>query len=166
MGEGRLLGVGQDATDEGRTLGTQLSLFDVSDPANPERIDTVSMDGGWSTVEGDHHAFTFIDGLVLAPFESWVWPDEGRDEEFDSGRFDTGVMAVRVEGDRLVLGEILRPLLDGPIAEKDLWNKGVDPWRMMPLRTIVIGERIYTVTNGGLAIHDFSTYERLDIVEF
>lgn len=165
VGEGRLLGLGQDATDEGRRLGTQLSLFDVTDPANPQRLDTVSMDGGWSAVEGDHHAFTFVDGLVLAPFESWIWgPVEGNTVE--SGRFDTGVMAVRVEGDRLTLADILRPLFDGPIDEKDLWETGNDPWRMVPLRTIVIGDRIFTITNGGVAIHDFSTYQRLDVVEF
>jgi len=31
----RLLGVGQEATAQGRPLGTQISLFDVSDPAAP-----------------------------------------------------------------------------------------------------------------------------------
>lgn len=123
------------------------------------------MDGGWSAVEGDHHAFTFVDGLVLAPFESWIWgPVEG--DAVESGRFDTGVMAVRVEGDRLTLADILRPMFDGPIDEKDLWETGNDPWRMVPLRTIVIGDRIFTITNGGVAIHDFSTYQRLDVVEF
>ena len=38
VGGDLLLGVGQDATDEGRRLGTQLSLFDVCDPANPARL--------------------------------------------------------------------------------------------------------------------------------
>ena len=32
VGDDLLLGVGQDATEQGRRLGTQLSLFDVSDP--------------------------------------------------------------------------------------------------------------------------------------
>jgi len=35
VGDGLLLGVGQDATDQGRTLGAKVSLFDVSDPTNP-----------------------------------------------------------------------------------------------------------------------------------
>ena len=35
VGDGRLLGVGQDADAEGRTTSLQLSLFDVSDPASP-----------------------------------------------------------------------------------------------------------------------------------
>ena len=40
-----LLGVGQDATAQGRTTGTQLSLFDVSDPRNPARKAGVSLEG-------------------------------------------------------------------------------------------------------------------------
>ena len=32
LGDGKLLGVGQDATTDGRTTGTQVSLFDVSRP--------------------------------------------------------------------------------------------------------------------------------------
>jgi hypothetical protein len=35
VGDGRLLGVGQDATAEGITTGTQLALFDVGAPAGP-----------------------------------------------------------------------------------------------------------------------------------
>ena len=38
LGDDLLLGVGQDATEEGRVLGTQLSLFDVSDLRRPVRI--------------------------------------------------------------------------------------------------------------------------------
>ncbi|HWM20084.1 MAG TPA: beta-propeller domain-containing protein, partial [Ilumatobacteraceae bacterium] len=68
VGDGLLLGVGQDATDTGQTLGTQLSLFDVSDPANPQRISTLSI-GGWSDVEWDHKAFLFWpeDGTIVLP---------------------------------------------------------------------------------------------------
>jgi hypothetical protein len=68
VGEGLLLGVGQDATDEGRTTGTQLSLFDVSDPTNPQRISTLAI-GGQSEAEWDHKAFLFWppDGSIVLP---------------------------------------------------------------------------------------------------
>ena len=42
VGDGLLLGVGQDASPQGRPLGTQLSLFDVSDPAHPTCCSTPS----------------------------------------------------------------------------------------------------------------------------
>ena len=77
VGDGLLLGVGQDATDEGRTTGTQLSLFDVSDPANPQRISTLPI-GGQSEVEWDHRAFLFWepDGTIVLPV-SPGWSDCG-----------------------------------------------------------------------------------------
>jgi hypothetical protein len=156
-GDGRLLGLGQDADEEGRTKGTQLSLFDVTDPADPARLDQVGMEDAWSQAEGDHHAFTFLDGLALAPFESWQWLERaGSDGE---ERFDAGVMAIRVEGDRLVLESILRVEAEGPMTGKDIWTG--EPHRQVPLRTIVIGDRIFTVTSGGIAVHDAATFERL-----
>ena len=77
VGDGLLLGVGQDATDEGRTTGTQLSLFDVSDPSNPQRISTLPI-GGQSEVEWDHKAFLFWepDGTIVLPV-SPGWGDCG-----------------------------------------------------------------------------------------
>ena len=38
IGEDLLLGVGQEASEQGRRLGAQVSLFDVSDPASPKRL--------------------------------------------------------------------------------------------------------------------------------
>ena len=71
--DGLLLGVGQDATDEGQVLGTQLSLFDVSDPQDPQRIDTLQI-GGYSEVEWDHKAFLYwpADGTIAAG--GWYQP--------------------------------------------------------------------------------------------
>ena len=70
IGEDLLLGVGQDATEEGRPTGTQLSLFDVSDLRRPTRIHKESLGMGWSEAESDHHAFLFWPrtGLVVVPF--------------------------------------------------------------------------------------------------
>ncbi|MGL5858339.1 MAG: beta-propeller domain-containing protein [Angustibacter sp.] len=114
-GDGLLLGVGQDATADGRTLGLQLTLFDVSDLAAPRRVDQVRLPGAWSDVEGDHHAFTFIDGLVLVPFSRWggavaaplpgiepgvgVSGDEPTPTSAGGLGYDAGVIAVRVTGD-------------------------------------------------------------------
>jgi uncharacterized secreted protein with C-terminal beta-propeller domain len=64
--DGLLLGVGQDATDEGRVLGTQVSLFDVSDPASPKRLAGRTIGQGWSEAEWDHHAFLYWPATRLA----------------------------------------------------------------------------------------------------
>ena len=71
IGEDLLLGVGQDATAEGRPTGTQISIFDVSDLRRPARVHTEHLGQGWSEAEHDHHAFLFWPrtGLVMIPFD-------------------------------------------------------------------------------------------------
>lgn len=67
VGGDLLLGVGQDATDQGRTVGTQISLFDVSDVAAPRRLHQRTVaPGASSDVEYDHHAFLWWPPRKLA----------------------------------------------------------------------------------------------------
>jgi uncharacterized secreted protein with C-terminal beta-propeller domain len=70
IGDDLLLGVGQDANEQGRPQGTQLSIFDVSDLRKPTRIFTRHLGPGWSEAEGDHHAFLYWPrtGFVMVPF--------------------------------------------------------------------------------------------------
>jgi hypothetical protein len=73
-GDGRLIGVGQEANARGRVLGTQVSLFDVSDPSKPDLLARYQLNGGHSEAEVDPHAFLFWPktGLVLVPVTpSW-----------------------------------------------------------------------------------------------
>jgi uncharacterized secreted protein with C-terminal beta-propeller domain len=55
-GDGRLIGIGQEANDQGRVQGTQVSLFDVADPADPRRLGQYQVAGGQSAAEWDPHA--------------------------------------------------------------------------------------------------------------
>ncbi len=72
VGDGLLLGVGQGADENGVTNGTQLSLFDVSDPANPQLISSLPI-GGSSDAEWDHKAFLYWaeDGTIVIPVSPW-----------------------------------------------------------------------------------------------
>src|SRR4029434_2854577 len=56
IGEDRLVGIGQEADAVGRVQGTQVSLFDVSDPAAPRRLDRYQVNNGSSEAEYDPHA--------------------------------------------------------------------------------------------------------------
>ena len=71
VGDDLLLGVGQDASEDGRPLGTQLSLFDVSNLRSPTRLHKEHLGLGWSEAESDHHAFLYWPrtGLMVIPFE-------------------------------------------------------------------------------------------------
>ncbi|NUU26188.1 MAG: hypothetical protein HOV68_32505, partial [Streptomycetaceae bacterium] len=69
---GQLIGVGQDATDTGRRLGTQVSLFDVGNLANPARLANYAVTMGNSEAELDPHAFLYwpATGTLVIPLQS------------------------------------------------------------------------------------------------
>jgi hypothetical protein len=85
FGDDHLIGIGRDGTDEGQVLGTQISLFDISDDDNPTRVDTFNLPYGdgtysWSEAEHDHHAFNFYEShnLLAIPvtLEDYGWEDD------------------------------------------------------------------------------------------
>jgi len=60
LGDGLVLGVGQDATDQGTTTGVQVSTFDLRDPTAPTRVDVLVEPRTWSDVEADSRQFTYL----------------------------------------------------------------------------------------------------------
>ena len=84
VGADRLLGVGQDADEEGRTLGTQVSLFDISDLDRPERIAQWTAPGGRSQVEFDALAFLYWPptGLAVLPMNQYPSDENEGDPPF------------------------------------------------------------------------------------
>lgn len=68
-GDGRLIGIGQEANQQGRIQGTQVSLFDVSDLAKPTRLAQYHARYGHSEAEFDPHAFLYWaqNGLLVVP---------------------------------------------------------------------------------------------------
>ncbi|MEA1918595.1 MAG: beta-propeller domain-containing protein [Campylobacterota bacterium] len=59
--ENRLLSIGRDADESGRALGLQVSLFDISDYANPQRVQSIQVGGKstYSEAEHNHKAFAY-----------------------------------------------------------------------------------------------------------
>jgi len=168
-GDGLLIGIGQSADSVGHVQGLQLSLFDVHDPAKPVRLSQVKLPQAWSDAQGDHHAFTFADGLVLIPFQrndfGIVAPvaasADGTGVATPSLPLqDSGVVAVRLTGQRFGTPSYLRMQGTGPVRA----DLGV-PF-VQPLRTYVDGGDIWTVTTSGLGIHDAKTLKRLGFTRF
>ncbi len=158
VGEGLLLGVGQDATDRGQTLGTQLSLFDVSDPQNPQRIDTLPI-GGYSEVEWDHKAFLFwaADGTIVLPV-SPGWGDCGpNDVCIAEGITGAGGGAVVVSLDGRTLSA------RGVVNHEARNDTGC--WNPMQ-RSIAIGDELVTVGLDQLKFSDRLTLEPRDSVSW
>jgi hypothetical protein len=138
IGEHELLGIGQDATPEGLRQGTQLSLFDVSDPAAPLLWRRASLGELTSSeAEYDHHAF-----LWWAPKRLAVVP-------FTDGR-GSGGLAVALRVDRANgITEAGRPREERAV-----------------LRTLVVANRLFTLTAGGLHAYDLDTLAPGPFVSF
>jgi hypothetical protein len=163
---GRLLGVGPDATDEGRSLGVQLSLFDVADLDDPQRVATLPLgweppaaDGtGWSPasspVEHDHRAFLAWDDLVLVPVAQWRWDEASQTEEARSA------LAVA----RVGAGTIAEV---GRVSHLDRGDGGADAvWRALIGRALVVRGRLVTVSKLGVLTSDLGTLAPLGWAPF
>jgi hypothetical protein len=156
VGDGLLLGVGQDATDEGRTTGTQLSLFDVSNPADPQRISTLPI-GGYSEVEWDHKAFLYwpADGTIVLPV-SPGWGDCGPAVDCLAKSISGaggGVVVAELDGRELVARGTIS---HGSSNSRGCWN---------PLqRSIVIGDELVTVGMDQMKFSDRQSLEPRDSV--
>ncbi len=175
VGDGLLLGIGQDATDDGRTTGAQVSLFDVSDLENPTRIDTLALgsESSNSPVQWDARAFTWFDGTGIIPVDSWNWNEDG------DGNSASAQM-VRVEDNTLVdAGRVSHASVrDCEIYEEEyLVEEGFETedaeaefaestqpaeeycWSHSPsiIRTVVANGTLYTISYEGLQSWDFDT---------
>jgi uncharacterized secreted protein with C-terminal beta-propeller domain len=132
IGDGLMLGIGQDATSTGRTTGGQVSLFDVSDLADPRRLHAKSLgENAYSTAESDPHAF-----LWWAPAKLLVVPliDYGR----GSDDWFTGAIGLRVA--RTGVTEAGRT--SHPRPEN---GYGADVYR-----SLVANDRLYTISALGI----------------
>ena len=71
--ENHLIGIGRDATDEGRITGMKLSLFDITDVSNPTEISKyiIGEQGTYSEALYDHKAFLFSKSkqLLVIPIQ-------------------------------------------------------------------------------------------------
>lgn len=152
VGDGLILGVGQDATDEGVVQGTQVSMFDVSDLSDPKRLDTYTLSEGTSSqVEYDHHAFLYWEGLAMIPVQQWWWDDKG-EEVF------MGAVGLSVEDDG-ELNEVGRVVHPG--GERKGWD-----WRAQILRSVAVDDSVYTVSSKGVMKSNLDTLEEQAWLDF
>lgn len=129
-GDGKLIGVGQEATDQGRTTGTQVSLFDVSDPASPRRIAQHHLPGTNSEAQFDPHAFLFWpqDGTLVIPVASY------------RSHYEVSSLVLRLDGDQL--------RDSGRIVEPSSQDHGGGQ-----RRTIVIGDQLWSISSAGVQVN-------------
>jgi uncharacterized secreted protein with C-terminal beta-propeller domain len=134
VGDGRLVGIGQEASTKGRVQGTQVSLFDVSDPAAPQLLAQYHLTGATSEAEWDPHALLWwpTTGLLVVPVMNGY---EGA---------APGALALRVTDSGLAPVGTIRPPTNEPVR-----------------RSLVVGDVLWTLSDAGLQASSLSTMDRM-----
>jgi uncharacterized secreted protein with C-terminal beta-propeller domain len=134
-GDGRLIGIGQDANDQGRVQGTQVSLFDVRDLANPTRVGQFKVSNSHSEAEFDPHAFLYWEptGLLVVPLYTY-------------------------QNDRQKQGALVLSVRDSTITEAGLVSHpNTRNGRQQIRRSLIINQTLWTVSDSGLKANDMTT---------
>ncbi|MEV6488232.1 beta-propeller domain-containing protein [Actinoplanes sp. NPDC051633] len=144
VGEDRLIGVGQEADDQGRRQGTQVSLFDVSDPAAPRRLAQQVVSSGSSEAEYDPHAILWWPAtkLFVVPISTYTTVASA------------GALALTVTDSGLTqAGKLTAPL------EAEGYSPQIR-------RTLVIGNELWALTETGLQASALSNLEPVATLKF
>jgi uncharacterized secreted protein with C-terminal beta-propeller domain len=131
IGDDLLIGVGQDADFNGQTKGTQVAVFDVSDPFNPRQVDKLTLPGAYSQAEWDHHAFLY-------------WPETSTlvipIQQSNGVEWWNGALAVHAGADGIrTLAEMEQ---SGYVS-----------------RNLVVGDNLLTLSDLGIQSYDLGSFE-------
>jgi uncharacterized secreted protein with C-terminal beta-propeller domain len=153
VGGNLLLGVGQSGLEFGNSvdngssppirrgqIGVQFSLFDISDPASPRRVDTQTYGGGAAAAEFDPKAF-----LYWQPRDLIIAPTNLHGDYRGKGTF-SGLVLLRANADGLKeLGRLATTEAYGTVN-----------------RSLVIGDRVYMLSDHALQANSLDTYREID----
>ena len=160
LGDGLVMGIGQDADETGRTTGSQVSIFDVSDLSNPVRVQQHTFASGYSEAEYDHRAFLYWapSGLTVLPVQWWDYSD---DYEKLEGAF-IGAVALDASAEAITqVGTVAHVEAD---LEGDEWSEF--GWAAQIRRSLVVGDTLFTLSERGLKGSDLTTLDETSWVVF
>ena len=98
VGDGLLVGIGQEREPGTWNTRVHVSLFDVSDGSNPTQVDRQFLDESaqwsWSEAQYDHHAVLYSpeDGLMVVPLSA-----SGYDAQTGEYRYDQTLQVLHVD---------------------------------------------------------------------
>ncbi|AVT40045.1 beta-propeller domain-containing protein [Plantactinospora sp. BB1] len=150
IGGGRLIGIGQEANRQGRTEGTQVSLFDVSDPAKPTRIAQHHVRYGHSEAEFDPHAFLYWPATNTLVVPLTTYAQAGIDGRVEPGG---GALVLRVA--------------DGGFTESGLVEHAevrTTESSGMIRRSLMVDGVLWTVSDGAIKATDLGTLGTLGMI--
>ena len=148
-----LLGIGRYAEDSGAAKGLQLSLFDVSDPDHPKRIDNQIFGTMADTeVTSDHHAFLYWGPNRLAVIPASLW------EKSESTPQEPWIGVVTVVVNQTDgFGRTIKITHSGRPTKNKIAYQGIR-------RSVVMGDSLLTISERGVLVSDIGTLADRDWV--
>jgi hypothetical protein len=144
VGDGQLLGVGRDATPEGRVTGTKVSLYDVSDPARPAEVRSIALADSYTSVEYTAKAFLWWEPSRFAavPVTSYGRIVDASGQYMDSGF--TGVIGLDVNA--------------GSMTERGRVTNEAGAYGLPDIdRSAVVGDKLLTISPNGVRFSDLAS---------
>lgn len=138
--ENHIIGIGQEATDMGRTTGLKISLFDVTDVENPIEVAKFVTDEKYaqSTALYEHKAFLFDKEKELLVIPAYYNDYRNQEDGYD------GALVFKMTSDDIAL----RGLID---------HSGSNNWYGGSVqRSLYIGDLLYTKSRNLLRINNLS----------
>jgi hypothetical protein len=168
----QLIGIGQQADAMGHRGGTQVSLFDVADPASPQRLAAYALTGAHSTAEFDPHAFLYwpASRLVVVPIQVPYGvasppavpgqPNTGGGGANGPGSLapspdGSGALVLRIDSGAITQAGFIRQ----PVSSGGYFDPAIE-------RSLVIGNTLWTVSDAGLLASDLSTLRQQSWIPF
>jgi hypothetical protein len=142
VGDGIVLAVGERRIDEGYTRDTQLSLVDVTDSADPTILHQITREYAGSGVGFDHGAFLYWPPTGLAVMPLHRWAEGGMFSAAFGFNVDTATGITEV----------------GAITHPPFHKDGLTGYPGIR-RSLVVGDRLYTISEAGVKASDLSTFD-------
>ena len=157
VGPGLLLGIGSDVSSSNEPDGTQLELFDVSDPSAPKLLaKTLVGLGSSSQVTYDHHAFLYWPATNLAVLPIQIYPavqsyPPGAAQ--NAGGTFTGAIGYKVMSSGISeVGRAVQDTVNGQTPQIE--------------RSLVIGNSLFTISAQGVMASSLDSLARQAFVAF
>lgn len=157
----RILVVAQQNNPKGEQIGVRVEVFDAdAEPVASAEIETGEF-AAWSEAMWEPRSLAYSgDGVVAFPVNIEAWADTG-------GENFSGVLVYDANNDVTRRGEI-----DHSDLRATKWCRANDqpddcdapqsnPWWTHVRRSAFVGERIVTVSEAGIKVHDVDTLEEL-----
>ncbi|MEK6908981.1 MAG: beta-propeller domain-containing protein [Nanoarchaeota archaeon] len=157
IGDDLLLGIGREATEEGRAEGLKISLFDVSDFENPIELDKYVVESDWSYSEAEyeHKAVLFDDARDLLVIPVTYSQQLGNNWEYWQGAFAFTV----TDEDVSLKGKISHESEDKKFEDNYGYGLGYVQ------RSLFMDDVLYTISNYKIKASDITSLMDISSVD-